>query len=137
MPQDVSPVSHIGPMNPIIKLRLKRLEVAYERHENRLNEHDVRLNEQEERLAKKGGSMERSNEILESRKITHCEYLEWTRATHGIVPASYFRWHGEDATVDHLEAEKFGQFYQMRRMLSKGPSRGQTTEPTMRSPNLD
>lgn len=89
-------------MNPIIEERLKYLKAGYEQHENRLNKHDTRLIEHEGKLVKQDGIMEKLNKILESLTITHCEHLEWTGATHGIAATSYFRWHGDDATGDHL-----------------------------------
>lgn len=74
-------------------------------------------------MAKQDIILEKSNEILETLKKTHCEHLEWTRATHGITATSYFRWHRDDAVVDQLKVENMEQFFEIRRLLRQSESR--------------
>lgn len=103
-----------------------------------MNKHDVRLKEHEERLAKQNGIMEKLNEIMESLKVVHCEHLGWTKATHGIADASYFGWHRDEVAANRFETENFAQYHEMRRLVSRGISRGPANEPsagtTMRRP---
>lgn len=59
----------------MIVARFKRLEAGFERHMTILSERDAHLKEHDKRLAKQDYILERSNEILEMLKNTHCEHL--------------------------------------------------------------
>lgn len=75
------------------------------RHEDGLNEHDAWLKEHEARMANEDRILDKANEILESLKNTHCEHIGWTRGTHGIAAASYFRFHGKTRQLTVLRLE--------------------------------
>lgn len=131
-----NPINHAALVNPHIEARFECLKAGYEHHENRLNDHDTRLKEHEARLATQDGISEKSNEILESLKNTLYEHLGWTRATHGIAAASYFKWHGDIAIADCLKVENILQFYEMKRVLRHGASRGQEAERRRWKPSM-
>lgn len=44
--------------------------------------------------------------------------MGYTRATHGIVAANYFRWHGDDRAVNRLEREYMNKFLEISNMLT-------------------
>lgn len=44
--------------------------------------------------------------------------MGYTRATHGIVVASYFYWHEEEDTTNRLETENMEQFFRITYMLA-------------------
>lgn len=47
------------------------------------------------------------------------KHMGMMRATHGIVPASYFKWHGDDEVVDRLETENMTNLYEAVRLMRK------------------
>lgn len=136
-PQDASPINRVNPMNTNIEAQFEYLEAGYECHETRLNEHNARLKEHEARLVNQDRILEKSNVILESLMITHCEHIGWSWPTHGIAAASYSRWHRDDVAVDRLEAENIDQFCKVRKLLRLRESmelRGQWTDPSNEAP---
>lgn len=98
-------------------MRSDHIEDKFRKHDARLREHGTRLKEHEASLANQGRILEKSNEILESLKNTHCEHIGMTRATHEIAAASYFRWHGHYEAGNYcLEVENMNELCEVRRI---------------------
>lgn len=68
-----------------------------------LNDHEDRIKHQQKRLATQDAIVAKTLEILESLNDKHMEYMGITRATHGMVVTSYFRWHGDEEVVECLK----------------------------------
>lgn len=65
-------------------------------------------------MANQDRIIDKANEIQEYLKNTHCEHIRWTKATHWITTASYFRWHGDDKAADRLKAKNMDEFCEVR-----------------------